>query len=100
MSLRAVTADSRPRGAQGSRAQPVAAEGDGRGSAHRAPARFLKQLLETETAHEQARVLSQVSQGKLAAAEEALKEAKAAPAESDAQAQQQGSKSRPRLQAS
>jgi hypothetical protein len=59
-----------------------------------------KQLLETETAHEQARVLSQVSQGKLAAAEEALKEAKAALAESDAQAQQQGSKSRPRLQAS
>jgi membrane fusion protein, adhesin transport system len=48
-----------------------------------------KQLLETETAHEQARVLLEASQGKLAAAEEGLKEAEAALAESDAQAQQQ-----------
>jgi membrane fusion protein, adhesin transport system len=46
-----------------------------------------KQLLESETSHEQAHVLWQVSQGKLAAAEEALKEAEAALAESDAQAQ-------------
>jgi membrane fusion protein, adhesin transport system len=46
-----------------------------------------KQLLETETTYEQARVLMQVSQGKLATAEEALKEAEAALAESDAQAQ-------------
>jgi len=48
-----------------------------------------KQLLESETSHEQARVLLQVSQGKLAAAEEGLKEAEAALAESDAQAQKQ-----------
>lgn len=46
-----------------------------------------KQLLETETTYEQARVELQVSQGKLTAAEEALKEAEAALAESDAQAQ-------------
>ena len=48
-----------------------------------------KQLLESETSHEQARVLLEVSQGKLAAAEEGLKEAEAALAESDAQAQKQ-----------
>jgi len=46
-----------------------------------------KQVLEVETTFEQARVLLQGSEGKLAAAREALGEAEAALAESDAQAQ-------------
>jgi adhesin transport system membrane fusion protein len=46
-----------------------------------------KQVLEVETAFEQARVLLQGGEGKLAAAREALSEAEAALAESDAQAQ-------------
>jgi HlyD family secretion protein/adhesin transport system membrane fusion protein len=48
-----------------------------------------KQVLEVETAFEQARVLLQGSEGKLAAGREALAEAEAALAESDAQAQKQ-----------
>ena len=46
-----------------------------------------KQVLEVETAFEQARVLLQVAEGKHAAARDALGEAEAALAESDAQAQ-------------
>ncbi len=46
-----------------------------------------KQVLEVETTFEQARVLLQGSEGKLAAAREALSETEAALAESDAQAQ-------------
>lgn len=46
-----------------------------------------KQMSETETAYEQARGQMKVTAGKLAAAEEALKEATAALAEADAQAQ-------------
>ena len=48
-----------------------------------------KQVLEGETAFEQARVLLQISDGKLAAGREALAEAEAALAESDAQAHKQ-----------
>jgi HlyD family secretion protein/adhesin transport system membrane fusion protein len=48
-----------------------------------------KQVLEVETAFEQARVLLQSSEGKLATGREALAEAEAALAESDAQAQKQ-----------
>jgi HlyD family secretion protein/adhesin transport system membrane fusion protein len=50
-----------------------------------------KQVLETETAFEQARVLLQGSEGKHAAAREALREAEAALAEADALAQKQWS---------
>jgi len=46
-----------------------------------------KQVLDTETNFEQSRLLLQVSEGKLAATREALLEAEAALAESDAQAQ-------------
>jgi HlyD family type I secretion membrane fusion protein len=46
-----------------------------------------KQVLDTETAYEQSRVLLQASEGKLMASQEALREAEAALAESDAQAQ-------------
>jgi len=46
-----------------------------------------KQLSDTETAYEQARVMMQASTGKLAEEEEGLKEAVAALAEADAQAQ-------------
>ena len=45
-----------------------------------------KQVLDTETTFEQSRVLLQVSEGKLTATQEALQEAEAALAESDAQA--------------
>lgn len=45
-----------------------------------------KQVLDTETAYEQSRVLLQSSEGKLVAKQEALREAEAALAESDAQA--------------
>ena len=45
-----------------------------------------KQVLEAETAFEQSRVLVQMSEGKLTATQEALREAEAALAESDAQA--------------
>jgi adhesin transport system membrane fusion protein len=50
-----------------------------------------KQVLDTETAYEQSRVLLQSSEGKLLAKQEALREAEATLAESDAQAHKQWS---------
>jgi adhesin transport system membrane fusion protein len=50
-----------------------------------------KQVLDTETAYEQSRVLLQASEGKLLAKQEALHEAEAALSESDAQAHKQWS---------